>query len=203
MTTTRPHPRAPERNGRRTIRPDAALAGILGGVLGTVAMSLFEVAWTTTVRPPHQSRRLKHGGRGLRHPAQSEPRSHEKPLSTSELLIEKTARTAFDAHPSPRQREILGSAFHYAFGATAGALYAALAPRYPKITTARGTAYGLLVWLVADELLVPAFRIADPPWRTPLRLHLYSIGAHLAYGLGLDSTRRLVEPALSAKKAHG
>ena len=198
MTSTRLHPRVPARS--RTAGADAAVAGILGGVLGTVAMSLFEVGWTSIARPRHESRRIKHAGRGLRH-AQSEPRSHEKPLSTSELLIEKTARKAFDARPTQRQREILGSGFHYAFGATAGALYAALAPRHPKITTGRGTVYGLLVWLVADELLVPAFRIADPPWRTPLRLHLYAIGAHLAYGLGLDTTRRIVHQAQS--KAHG
>jgi hypothetical protein len=194
----------PTRPAQRREAPASSnlVAGALAGVAGTVAMSLFEIAWTSLASPSRQSRRLQHAGGGLRHPAQAEPRSHEKPLSTSEYLIE-TVSQKLDRDPSQRQRELLGSAFHYAFGATAGTVYSALAPRHPGLTAARGTLYGLLVWLVADELLVPAVRIADPPWRTPLRLHLYSIGAHLAYGLGLDTTRRLIQQRATQDKARG
>jgi uncharacterized membrane protein YagU involved in acid resistance len=175
------------------------VAGAIGGLAGTVAMSLFEITWSSLASPPRPARRLEHAGRGPRHAAQSEPRSHEKPRSTSEQLIDTISHKLLDHEPTQPQREYLGSAFHYAFGAAAGTIYAALAPRYPKLTAARGALYGLLVWLLADELLVPALRIADPPWRSPLRLHLYSIGAHLAYGLGLDSTRRLVHQAQRPK----
>lgn len=177
-------------DARRAGGPTAIVAGAIGGLVGTVAMGLCQAGWTSLTHPRHAPRRLKHAGIGLRRPSQSEPRSHENPLSTSEQLIDATSKRLLNRTPTQRQRELLGSISHYGFGMTAGAIYGVLARHNPTLTRGHGTLYGLLVWLVADEMLVPAMRIADPPWRSPLRLHLYAIAAHLAYGSALETTRR-------------
>lgn len=162
------------------------VAGLIGGLVGTFAMSLFEHAASRITNDP---RKLARAGAGS-HTAQSEPRSHEQPLSSSELLVETVTRKALSRPATPTERERLGTAVHYAFGATAGALYGALADRNPMTTLGGGMLYGLAVLLVADELALPAMTLAPKPSETPARLHAYAVGAHLAYGLGLELTRK-------------
>lgn len=97
------------------------------------------------------------------------------------------------SRPLPaEQRERLGSVLHYAFGATAGAVYGLLARRWPGVTAGAGLAYATGVWLVADEALVPAMGLADPPHRTPVRRHAYALVGHWAYGAALEAVRRVV-----------
>jgi len=86
---------------------------------------------------------------------------------------------------------------HFGFGAAAGATYAAALTTAPPpvarvLRSGRGLTYGVLVWLLADEIGVPLTGIAPAPHRTPLRLHAYALAGHLAYGLALESVRRLV-----------
>ena|SRR5687768_4631299 len=163
-----------------------SLAGFLGGLAGTFAMSLFEHA---TSRIANDPRKLARAGAG-NHTAQSEPRSHEQSLSSSELLVDTLTRKTLSRRATQPERERLGTTVHYAFGATAGALYGALADRYPMVTLGQGTLYGLAVLLIADELALPAMNLAPKPIETPARLHAYAVGAHLAYGLGLELTRK-------------
>ena len=63
--------------------------------------------------------------------------------------------------------------------------------------------YGTLVWLMADEIGLPLTRLAPTPRETPLRLHAYALAGHLAYGLALEQTRRMVRDSgvLSKLKA--
>ena len=173
----------------------STLVGVLGGVLGTVAMATAQQLITSTnARAHNRSKRLRRSGAGS-HWAQSEPRSHEHPLSTSEYLVER-----FAPNVTRRQRDVLGSLVHYGFGAGAGAAYLlALQMASPRVQrflrSGYGITYGTIVWLVADEIGVPLARIAPPPQKTPLRLHVYSLASHFAYGLGLEATRRMFQSA--------
>jgi hypothetical protein len=38
------------------------------------------------------------------------------------------------------------------------------------------------VWVLADDVLLPSFKLAAWPQHYPVKTHLYAIGAHLAYG---------------------
>ena len=62
-------------------------------------------------------------------------------------------------------------------------------------------AYGTAVWAVADELLVPAMGLSDPPTRTPLRRHLYVLVGHWAYGAMLELVQRALTPASPRRRA--
>lgn len=64
------------------------------------------------------------------------------------------------------------------------------------MTRGAGLPYGTAVWLIGDEIGIPLTGLAEAPTRTPLRLHAYSLGAHFAYGLMTELTRRTVRRML-------
>jgi uncharacterized membrane protein YagU involved in acid resistance len=114
-----------------------------------------------------------------------EPTSGEK-LAT--ILYGKTAGRT----PTAAEREVAGSALHYAFGAAVGAAYAMMADRWPLVTVGRGSLYGAAVWLVADELGMPAAGLAPRPDQSSAAAHGYALLGHLAYGTVLDAVRRVI-----------
>jgi hypothetical protein len=172
--------------------------GIFAGVVGTLAMATAQQLITSANPSAHKkSKRLRRSGAGSKHWAQSEPRSHEHPLSTSEYLVER-----FAPNVTRRQRDVLGSLIHYGFGAGAGAAYLLALQTAPPgiqkfLRSGYGLTYGTLVWLIADEIGVPLARIAPPPQKTPLRLHIYSLASHFAFGIGLESVRRMMEAVVT------
>ena len=172
--------------------PAALLAGTLGGIAGTAAMAACGAVWSAADSSNGrgaQSRRLRRSGVGRRQFPQSEPRSHEDPDTPSQFLARHLPGVT-----TRQQERVIGSLIHFAFGAAAGATYAALLATAPPpvarvLRSGRGLTYGVLVWLLADEIGVPLAGIAPPPHRTPPRLHAYALAGHLAYGLALEATR--------------
>lgn len=100
------------------------LAGFVGGLAGTWAMAAFEALWTRTLpaADPRRAARLRRAGVGAAWHAQSEPRSHEQPISPSERLVDAAARKALGRPPTPAGREVGGSIVHYAFSAVTAAV---------------------------------------------------------------------------------
>lgn len=95
--------------------------------------------------------------------------------------------------PDDRGKQAIGGKLvHYAYGTAWGAGFAlaarALAPRAPL---ASGAAFGLLLWLLSDELLVPLFRFSRPPARYPPTSHAKGLAVHLVYGVATDAAWRL------------
>src|SRR2546421_6451233 len=73
-----------------------AIAGAVGGIVGTLAMAAFQRVWTRTItmtdkwhREPNDEdrNRLKNAGVGEGEYPQSEPRSHHHRVSPSERLV--------------------------------------------------------------------------------------------------------------------
>lgn len=92
--------------------------------------------------------------------------------------------------PGHATRSRLGTAVHYAFGATVGACYAVAAQRLPIMRAGHGTAYGTAVWMVADEMIMPVLGLSRGPGRLPLGVHAYALASHWIYGLALESAVR-------------
>lgn len=90
------------------------------------------------------------------------------------------------------QKARAGTAVHYAFGATIGALYGGVAEVVPGITSAFGWAFGVAVWLGAHVVMVPALGLADPPTRQPLGKEAEELGLHLVYGSTTELVRRML-----------
>jgi putative membrane protein len=194
--------------------PSSVVAGFVGGLAGTWTMGAFEGAWSAVTAAAVGSdrsstetrRRLKHAGVGAGKYAQSEPRSHRHETTPSETLVDRVAAQVGASRPTPHQRRALGSLVHYAFGACAGAVYGAFADRVRLPGPLKGVLFGILVWLLADEIGIAAVGLAESPRRTPVRHHAYSLGAHIAYGLGLSATSdllRFARAAVSYRSAKG
>ena len=99
-------------------------------------------------------------------------------------------------HSSAEEVETAGTAVHYAFGISMGALYGVGAEFVPMITAGRGVPFGISVWLGADEGVVPALGLSKSPKEYPLSVHAYSLASHAVYGLTTELVRRAIRKAL-------
>jgi len=157
------------------------VGGIAGGLAGSFVME-------------HLQRvlgRLSHdvggapggGGQQYRQP-QGEPSTYK----AADVVAKATT-----GHPVPESKKPLaGAAVHYAFGSAMGAIYGAAAARNPDVTSGWGIPFGASVWLIADELGMPALGLAPPPSAHPARDHATTLASHLLFGAVLECVRRSV-----------
>lgn len=102
---------------------------------------------------------------------------------------EAAARAVGTSLPDRRAQALGGKAVHYGYGVAWGAAFAlaarALSARH-RPPLAAGLAFGALLWVVSDELLVPLFGFSREPARYPPSSHLKGLAAHLVYGVVTD-----------------
>ncbi|MBZ9752647.1 DUF1440 domain-containing protein [Deinococcus sp. HMF7604] len=158
------------------------VAGLLGGAVGTLAMGQY---WTR-VAPKLEG---DSGGQDSQKPDQHSislvGQQHE-PGESSTAALGRVAYEKTEGHPPGKQtRAALSEAVHWSMGAGSGALYGALAGRGNPL---KGAAFGVGLWALIDEGLVPLLGLQDGPAGSPARGHANRLGAHLAYGLGLGLT---------------
>ncbi len=75
-------------------------------------------------------------------------------------------------------------------GAASGMIYGIASEIEPMTTVGAGLLLGTAVWLIADDIVVPALGLAKPPTEYPLSTHAYGLSSHLVYGLTTDLVRR-------------
>lgn len=85
-----------------------------------------------------------------------------------------------------------GTLFHYLFGATTGGIYAGLSQLAPVTGVGLGIPYGAAVWVIADEIVVPALGLSRDSDEYPASIHAYALASHLVYGLTTDIVLRLL-----------
>jgi uncharacterized membrane protein YagU involved in acid resistance len=89
-----------------------------------------------------------------------------------------------------RAKPLAGHAVHYGFGTTMGGAYGAMAEIVPAVTAWGGLLFGAGLFLLADEMAVPALRLAAPPQRYPVATHVDALLAHFVYGVTCELLRR-------------
>jgi putative membrane protein len=100
-------------------------------------------------------------------------------------------------HKLPKDyKSMAGEAVHYGMGASSAAVYGVLAEVAPIVTAGGGVGFGTGVWLLADELAVPAAGLSKTPGEIPLTTHIYALASHLVYGWITETVRRAVRRAL-------
>lgn len=157
------------------------VAGLAGGLVGAAVMSGFQA-----LVPASAFRRL------LGEPEPEDGQGEPATVQTAEAIAE----SVFSRELTEQEKGKAGPAVHYAFGASVGGAYGALAEHLPAATAGFGLPYGAAVWLVADEAGVPAAGLSGPPWEHPPSTHLYALASHLVYGLTLELARRTVRSLL-------
>ncbi len=127
------------------------------------------------------------------------PRFPAEPEGADENATETAARRIFEGlgarHLSKRQKARVSQLVHYGSGAAWGGLFGLLVPRRPTVW--EGMAWGLAVWIVGDNLLAPALRFSDWPWRYPTGVTARGLLAHLVYGAGTAALLRATAPKQS------
>lgn len=158
--------------------------GTLSGIIASAAMNGFQAAWTAA------QKRL--GSEG-----DDEGGGDPSTVKAADRLTEAAA-----GEPVPEQyREASGQLVHYGFGSLLGGVYGAASSVLPKVTTGFGLPFGAATWASADEVAVPAAGLSEPPQKTPLSTHAYSLASHLLFGAVLEGSSR--EMSASADQVFG
>lgn len=71
-----------------------------------------------------------------------------------------------------------------------GALYGAAVEVEPRLRAASGVPFGLAVWALADEGVVPALGLKRSLRDASPQLHAYSLLSHIVYGATTELVRR-------------
>ena len=198
--------RAKQRAGRAGARRGggSALKGLAAGAVGGLAaafvMNQFQAALGRVVageERSHGAQSLQQGtpGRGVGRDLQAEGVDRPEDDAT-ERLANAVSVNVFGRALAEREKEAAGTAFHYAMGLASGALYGALAEFVPAAKSGAGLPFGVAVWVVADEGLVPAAGLSKSAGEYPLSIHAYSVASHLVFGLAAEAVRRAVRAAL-------
>jgi uncharacterized membrane protein YagU involved in acid resistance len=90
----------------------------------------------------------------------------------------------------PGEKKRAGQAVHYVFGSAVGAGYGLASEFFPPLRTAAGAPFGAAVWLLADEIGVPALKLSKPPTSYGFDVHAKALAAHLVYGATAELVRR-------------
>ena len=156
------------------------LAGVVGGLLASYLMEQFQAAWSAATEAMCSAKK----------------RSGRKPdpatVKAANVISEKVT-----GHKLPRDyKSMAGEAVHYGMGASSAAVYGVLAEVAPIVTIGNGVGFGTGVWLLVDEVAVPAAGLSKPPKEIPLTTHVYAFASHLIYGWITETVRRAVRRAL-------
>lgn len=183
------------------------LAGAAGGLLGAWIMSEIHEIWNPgeqSTKPERKRGRLYHRShdRQQKHngsqTADSEPgesaRAEHKEDATvkaADMIAQATAGRSL----TQAEKKKSGPIVHYAFGAVAGGLYGLLSEYLPAASRGFGSLFGATLFVIADEIAVPALGLAEAPAKSPLAAHLYGLASHVVYGLTTETVRKAVRRA--------
>jgi putative membrane protein len=173
------------------------LAGVAGGLVASWTMDEFQFAWNKLSERIKESKNASHQ-QGSRNTSENDLRqsSDDEQDPATAKLASKLSEDLLGHKLAKEEKEVAGTAVHYAFGAASGGLYGAAAEVMPSVTTCEGLLYGAALWLVADEVAVPLLGLSKRPTEYPLSVHAYALASHLVYGITLNSVRRAVRSAL-------
>lgn len=175
-------------------------AGVVGGLVASAVMNEFQALWSRLAEGEERS----HGAQSLqqgspRHGVGRELRergSDEEEDDAPERLANAVSVGLFDRELTKGEKDTAGTALHYAYGVSMGALYGAAAELAPDVTAGAGLPFGATVWVTADEGVVPLLGLSKSPTEYPLSIHAYALASHLVYGLTTEVVRRAVRRAL-------
>ena len=175
-----------------------AVAGLLGGLIASFVMNRVQAAFSETGNnKSHGAQSDQSGAPNHGVAAYLEARGVDHPGDNAAERTANLVATAVAQKPlSKRERQAGGTLFHYLFGAGTGAVYGALSELSWPIRAGVGLPFGLAVWLVADEGVVPALGLSKSASEHPPPVNAKALASHLVYGVSTDLTRRLIRRVL-------
>ena len=102
------------------------------------------------------------------------------------------AREMFEHDLTPGEKQLAGPAVHYAYGSLVGALYGGAAELFPSLGAGFGLPFATALWLLGDEIAVPALGLGKNPSEIPADKHADALASHFVYGITTDLLRRVL-----------
>jgi putative membrane protein len=175
-------------------------AGAAGGLAASWVMNQFQALWsrkTHGIERSHGAQSLQQGSprHGIARALRKRGGDRESD-NAAVRMASAVSEDVFGHRLAEREKEAAGVVAHYAMGVASGAIYGAAAEMLPAATAGAGLPFGAVVWLVADELVVPALGLSKPPTEHPPSTHVYALASHLVYGLATEIVRGAVRRAL-------
>jgi hypothetical protein len=176
------------------------IAGAIGGFVASAVMNKFQQLFSDFLIGEERSHGAQsiqtgtpqHGiGRKLDEFGLDDPKD-----DSAERLANAASVGILGHKPTEGEKRSAGTALHYGYGISMGAVYGAAAEMVPNITTGAGMPYGAAIWLGADEGVVPLLGLSKSPSEYPLSVHAVSLASHLVYGLTADVVRQGVRASL-------
>lgn len=161
-----------------------AVAGLAGGVVGTLVKSQVEPLLQDLgerLLPPTHDEKEQPGADVQGHPDRMPP--------------SKLAQAATDETLSREEKLRAQEAIHWAFGTLNGGAYGVLA-EFTPVETGYGLPAAAALFAGTHLSTLPAAGLQARPERMPGAWWVWEFGSHLAYGLTVDVTRRLVRRML-------
>jgi putative membrane protein len=141
------------------------IIGVIAGLAASLAMNRFQSLWAKAIPMPDGATAGQKAADALSKEVSGKPVRASRKDAADDLM-------------------------HYATGAVLGGLYGLVVGIVPAIALGRGLVYGCAVWLLADELAVPALKLSRPPSKVAAREHALGFASHAVFGLTLDAVRR-------------
>ncbi|HUQ86473.1 MAG TPA: DUF1440 domain-containing protein [Vicinamibacterales bacterium] len=164
------------------------MAGAVAGLAGAFAMNQFQRLAARAGGGREASDAavgLPRTGRGPQ-PAQAlDHPSEDSTVKVANFVASAVGKPITD----PDAKAWAGELVHLAFGALNGAVYGALVEVNPRLRSAAGVPFGLAVWALADEGVVPALGLKRSPRDVSAGLHAYSFASHMVYGAATEMVR--------------
>lgn len=147
-------------------------AGILAGIIAAWAMG--------------QAHALLTNLQGMQAPKSNE--EEDSTVKTASMISEGV----FHHVLTTEEKKMAGPIVHYAFGASVGGTYGAVAETMPMVTRGAGVPLGVVVWLGAHVIIVPSLGLSKPVTRSSLPDEVVELGAHVVYGAVTELVRRMI-----------
>jgi putative membrane protein len=169
-------------------------AGMVAGLAGAAVMNHVQKSlgrMITSDERSHGAQSLQTGTPSHGAGAMLQDRGVEDPADDSTERLVQTAAIGITGSPLDQDaKEAAGTGVHYAFGLSAGAAYGLAAELMPMSTAGAGMPYGAAIWLLADEMAVPALGLSRSATEYSPSVHFVSLASHLVFGLTTEMVRR-------------
>lgn len=170
--------REPGKDSRGQAAWKSILAGVVAGLAGGWTMSQFSRAWNK-ILPSSRTNTIV--ASRLYSPQEWDSISRSAEWIAAPFVSRRL---------SSRETRIGSAIVHYAVGGAGGALYGTAAHWVPSMTRSRGGRFGIALWIVGDEIVMPALGLTEKPGTYSLRMRANAFGEHLAYAFTVNFVYR-------------
>lgn len=120
------------------------------------------------------------------------PRGQRYALPPELITKELASRARIRVHLGKKQLQAATLLSHFAYGTVVGTLYRPLEKKMPVPALAKGSLFGLLVWLASYFGLLPLLGLSESGHQEPRRRNLMMAVAHILWGAALGRVAEML-----------